>query len=794
MSKLVILNLGKGNLNSGFPFVTLQIQDKFCQKWWQFQGSLPANSIIIELYYRWQLLYQLFYEARAINISLRHPLEPDIGIKIDNTDITHFSDVEFSDICYQLQQQINIWLENQGFRNIERQLRMELAVDEPIKFILQAEDEQIRKLPWHTWNFFQDYSQAELGLSGIEFKPINKVKNSIKKVRILAILGDSKGIDINIDQKILEHLPNAKTVFLVEPNLQQLNEQLWNEQGWDILFFAGHSKSDAVTAHLCINSHTNVTITQLKNALKKAVKNGLQIAIFNSCNGLELAHKLDSIHIPQVIVMREPVPDKVAQEFLKNFLQNFAFGQSFYLAVRQAREKLQGLETEFPGASWLPVICQNPGSTSPTWEQLSGRNNNVNSSSLFPKRKLQLNLKAVFALSIILTTLVAATRSLGIFQRWELQAFDYLLQTHPSEEPDKRLLIIGVDEKDIRTFGYPLPDAVLARLLDKLKQYHPSAIGLNIVRDLPVPSNDIIGHQSLNNSFKENLNLTTICAFNNSEQSISPPPKIQNNQIGFVDLYNDNPQTQNQDKTIRRYLLSRSENPVSQPSSCNSQYSLAWHLVYNYLNNKKIPVNTFKNEWKLGSLITNRLQNNSGSYQNLDAAGTQILINYRHLQEPEKIAQQITLRDILNENKETFDPNWIKDRVILIGVVASSIQDSNSTPRGDMRSLYIHAHVTSQFLSAVEDNRTMLWWLPEWGEILWIFTWSCAGSLIIWRWKTPLSQIFALCICGAGLYLSCWIIFSIGGWMPLFPAMLVIVAPYTLNYLANRIYQVTNKT
>jgi CHASE2 domain-containing sensor protein len=782
MSKLVILNLGKGNLNSGFPFVTLQIQDQVCQRWWQFQGSLPANSIIGELYSRWQLLYQLFYESRAINISLRHPLEPDIGIKIDNTDITNFSDVEFSDACNQLQQQINTWLDTQGFRNIEQQLRMELAVDEPIQFILQAEDEQIRKLPWHTWNFFQDYSQAELGLSGIEYKPTNKVKKSRKEVRILAILGDSKGIDINIDQKILENLPHAKTVFLVEPNIQQLNEHLWDEQGWDILFFAGHSKSDAETAHLCIDSNTSVTISQLKNALKKAVKNGLQIAIFNSCNGLELAHKLNSIHIPQLIVMREPVPDKVAQEFLKNFLRNFAFDQSFYLAVRQAREKLQGLETEFPGASWLPVICQNLGSTSPTWEQLAGINNN-NSSSLFPKRKLQLNLKAVFALSIILTTLVAATRSLGIFQKWELQAFDYLLQTHSLEEPDKRLLIIGVDEKDIRTFGYPLPDAVLARLLDKLKQYHPSAIGLNIVRDLPVPSNDIIGHQSLNNSFRENPHLTTICTFNNSnKQSISPPPKIQNNQIGFVDLYNDNLQTQ--DKTIRRYLLSRSENPISQPSSCNSQYSLAWHLVYDYLNNKKIPVNTFKNEWKFGSLITNRLENNSGGYQNLDAAGTQILINYRHLQEPEKIAQQITLRDVLNENKETFDPNWIKDRVILIGVVASSIQDSNSTPRGDMRSLYIHAHVTSQILSAVEDNRAMLWWLPEWGEILWIFGWGFSGTIMIWLIKKPIYQNLALCICGAILYGSCWIIFSFGGWMPIFPTVLIIVAPWgVIRYL-----------
>lgn len=71
--------------------------------------------------------------------------------------------------------------------------------------------------------------------------------------------------------------------------------------------------------------------------------------------------------------MREPVPDVVAQEFLQHFLRTFAQGKSLYLAVREARERLQGLETQFPCASWLPVICQNPAVVPPTWDQLRGR-------------------------------------------------------------------------------------------------------------------------------------------------------------------------------------------------------------------------------------------------------------------------------------------------------------------------------------------------------------------------------------------------------------------------------------
>ena len=96
------------------------------------------------------------------------------------------------------------------------------------------------------------------------------------------------------------------------------------------------------------------------------------MAIFNSCDGLGLAWELQKLQIPQVIVMGEPVPDHVAQEFLKYFLIPFAKGQSFYLAVREARERLQGLEDQFPCASWLPVICQNPLVKPPTWLALTG--------------------------------------------------------------------------------------------------------------------------------------------------------------------------------------------------------------------------------------------------------------------------------------------------------------------------------------------------------------------------------------------------------------------------------------
>ena len=114
----------------------------------------------------------------------------------------------------------------------------------------------------------------------------------------------------------------------------------------------------------------SLTIEELKYGLGQAVARGLQFAIFNSCDGLGLARELAALQVPQAIVMRKPVPDEVAQKFLKYFLRAFASGEPFYLAMREARERLQGLENELPCATWLPTICQNPAVVPPNWQDL----------------------------------------------------------------------------------------------------------------------------------------------------------------------------------------------------------------------------------------------------------------------------------------------------------------------------------------------------------------------------------------------------------------------------------------
>ncbi len=786
MSKLVVFNLGKGTLQDGFPHVSVQLQDENNSNWKQFQGSLPAAPNIIDLYRRWQLLYDLIYEARSISIGLRNSQFVD-DIFIDNADVTHVSDAEFYQVCEELQNKIDNWLDAEEFRNIDRQLRMRLAYNDEIRVIISTENIHLRRLPWHIWRFFRDYTQAEVALSPIEFEAEVKKNNLTKTIRILAVLGDSTGIDINEDRKLLSSLPGAETIFLVEPKRQQLNELLWDEQGWNILFFAGHSSSAEEVGNIYINSTESLTITQLRNALKKAITSGLQLAIFNSCDGLGLARQLDDLHLPQIVVMREPVPDKVAQEFLKHFLIRFASGKSFYLAVREAREKLQGLESEFPGASWLPVICQNPAVTPLTWSQMArlsetnvlvtGQNQRIDKpiKSKVSRRTIRKLGRTVLLISIAVAIVVCSFRHSGILQPLELQVFDQMMRMRTlNEKPDDRLLVITVTEEDLKYQDEQgmqrqgsLSDAALAQILAKLEPLKPSVIGLDIYHDFPV--------QQVALTQMRDENFFAICKHSDPQlkhPGTAPPAEVPSDRLGFSDVVTDS------DGIIRRYLFYMSPNL---DSPCPTETSLGMQLALRYLEKtgqKITPEINDDSRVQLGKIALPILTSHWGGYQGLDAAGYQIMLNYRRSR---NIAKNVTLTEILQGN---FDPSSIEDRVVIIGTTAPSYKDNfytpfslNRLPDQSIGGVYIQAEMVSQILSTYLNIRPTINVIPTWLETFWIWIWSLLGTGIALYFKKPLALVL---ITGFTVYIIFTLDFSIfevqSTWIPFIPAGLSLVS------------------
>ncbi len=768
MNKLVILNMGKGDLNRGFPSVNAQLFEVGNPMGFQLTGSLPPAPELIELYKRWQLLYKLIYESFDPSFCWRgNPSQEEIEIEED--DLTNVSFIEFGHLCHELQRELNVWLKSEPFRKIDQKLRTRLAPSEEIRVILQTEDDYIRRLPWHLWNFFEDYPQTVICLGATDYEPVKRwVQRPNQTIRILAILGNSQGIDTQKDREILEQLPNAETVFLVEPSRRELDRWLWDQDGWDILFFAGHSSTqkDGEIGKFYINQSESLTIDQLKNALKAAIKKGLHLAIFNSCEGLGLLCQLASLHIPQMIVMREPVPDFVAQEFLKHFLFAFSRGQSFYLAAREAGERLQGLESEFPCASWLPAICQNPAEQSLVWFKTAKTVRPI-SQFILPTRRLY---PAILTTTLTVTVGIIGIRSLGFFQLWELQAFDFLMRSRPPEQPDPRLLIVKITEADVRSQpasdrgGASLSDRALEQLIIKLEQFKPRVIGLDIYREIPVKTD----YPKLANWMKTSDRLMAICkgGENNLDAGVPSPPEVPNHRLGFSDVVSD------PDKILRRHLLT-----MAPAAPCPTDKSFSFQLATRYLREDGIQAKlTPENNWKIGQVIFKNLDSNSGGYQGIDNLGYQGLINWRA---SNPVGLEVTLSDVLN-HKLTAD--LVRDRIVLIGTTAESFHDHWNTPESaghwpyqQMPGVVVQAHKVSQILSAVLDHRPLLWVWPKSLEFVWIGFWSLLGGILAgfnrsaWRWGITISA--TLCL----LYGLCLGLLIVGGWVPLIPAALAMV-------------------
>lgn len=366
MIKSVVINLGHGSLEQGFPLVIAQRfnGDRLI---WEGKGSLPPATELARLHRDWNTYYDASKERFSTLSVIEDDDEDDFQ---DKPSVTQYSEATFQQIREQITKAINAWLKSDGFIRLDFGLRRELNRNEGILVIIKTDDDFLWTLPWERWDFFDDFyaaiSYAKLTAEGTT-QTFQK-----KKVRVLAIRGSDEGTDLKQSFNPLEKLPDAEIVKLEKPSRQQFDAQLWDKAGWHILFYTGHSDSKDAIGKMYINDNKSknyLTIEELKEALKAAIDLGLKIAFFNSCDGVGLATKLADLKIVQVVCMKREVPNYVAQEFFKYFMEAFAEERlRFDLAVNKARKKLQGLEDEFPGASWLPLIYLNSAERPPTWQ------------------------------------------------------------------------------------------------------------------------------------------------------------------------------------------------------------------------------------------------------------------------------------------------------------------------------------------------------------------------------------------------------------------------------------------
>ncbi|BAZ51004.1 diguanylate cyclase with PAS/PAC and Chase2 sensors [Nostoc sp. NIES-4103] len=376
-------------------------------------------------------------------------------------------------------------------------------------------------------------------------------------------------------------------------------------------------------------------------------------------------------------------------------------------------------------------------------------------------------------------------RSVGLLQSLELAVLDQFFRLRPNEQPDNRITIIAIDEESLRQVGsWPIPDGDIAKLLQKLNVHKPRAIGLDIYRDLIVPSNNLVtkpGNQELLDAYKAMPNLIGIELLANNKNKndqnknigVLPPLGLNRNQVGFNNVVYD------PDGKIRRSLLYWH---IDQ----QEHQSFALKLALLYLKSEGItPQKASENPQylQLGKAVFTRFQANDGAYIGADDGGYQILSNFPKpgCESSGSVKhcgyRQVTMSDVLN-NK--VPANWIRDRIVLIGSTAPSLQDFVFIPQSSslmgtakpVAGIELQAYFISELISAAIDNRPLLKTWSEQGEYLWIFIWSYMGALITWRIQSPRHSILSILLSCLVLIPSAYLAFLSGWWIPIIPSLL----------------------
>lgn len=368
-------------------------------------------------------------------------------------------------------------------------------------------------------------------------------------------------------------------------------------------------------------------------------------------------------------------------------------------------------------------------------------------------------------MALMVSSIVIALQASGQLELAELTAYDCYIRLQPAAnlKPDDRIVLIEISENDIQALGrWPLTDAMLSKVLEKLAAYGPRVIGLDIYRDLSVPP----GTKDFERVFCKHDEIIPVMKFGGgTERGIAPPPCLRRTErFGFKDIVVD------PGGIVRRGLLF-----LDDGESVFHSFSL--RLVLQYLSSEGItpqpdPLNP--EYMRLGNTTIRRFQPNDGAYVGADARGYQYLMDYRGLS---LAFPSYSLTSLL---KGDIKQDAIHNKIVVIGTIAEGVKDFFYTPfsrgRGTSQQasgVSVHAAMASQLLHYALDGRIPLRTIPRSLEWTWVLLWGLAGAMLGIVVRSPLKLsasglagliVLAILIC---------VFFLSSYWLPFVPPALV---------------------
>lgn len=476
----------------------------------------PAE--LSHLFQEWQRLYIEFYNKPDISLVEPSPKTPLRGRVAERGVITSQADwhAQLVQAEAKLLYEFHRWLRRAELYEMRTKLaetshQLEHS-DQLIDLFLTCTPIDLARLPWEAWELSTECKvRIARTPATIQTEPVRLDRSRRHRPRILAIIG---GFEFQADRAAVRSLSRLAEVQFVgwqpgqsiEQVKTQITQAIADERGWDVLFFAGHSNETQITGgELAIAPNTSIQIREIAPQLAIAQSKGLQFALFNSCKGLQIAESLIELGLSQVAVMREPIHNRVAQEFLIQFFQGLADHKDVHVSLLEA---CQWLEVEksltYPSAFLVPSLFRHPESPlfciqRSSWKQWW---------TLWRPTRYE---------AIGLTLLMMLGLSLPI-QDWLLQRrvlvqtlYKQLLQPTVASTPP--VLLVQIDDESIQKAGIanhrPMDRAYLAQLVERLTALGANVIGVDYLLDYPQPTND----QQLITSIQRSLQQGTAFVF-----------------------------------------------------------------------------------------------------------------------------------------------------------------------------------------------------------------------------------------------------------------------------------------
>ncbi|MDX2232674.1 MAG: adenylate/guanylate cyclase domain-containing protein [Leptolyngbyaceae cyanobacterium bins.349] len=371
--------------------------------------------------------------------------------------------------------------------------------------------------------------------------------------------------------------------------------------------------------------------------------------------------------------------------------------------------------------------------------------------------------RGIWITAPLVAGLVIVLRLSGALQPYEWMTYDQFVRSRPAEPADPRIIIVGINEEDLRRVRrWPIDDATLARLLQKIRQQQPVAIGLDLYRDFPVEP----GHAELVQVFKTTPNLIGIENRGGQENvPVAPPPVLKAlNQVGSNDVVQDG------DGKLRRVILLIGD---------DYQPTLGLRLAGFYLEKHNIlnEADADTGYLRFGAAVFPQFKPNDGSYVKADAGEYQIMLNYRGTASS---FQTVSMFDVLDG---TVSDSLMRDRVVLIGPTAPSVKDFFYTPYSGnsittpetMSGVEIQANLASQIISSALNGRAGIRTWADWQEYTWVVMWAAIGATIAGTIRAPRWAISSMAIATGTLIVGSYFAFLNGWWIPVVPPVMALL-------------------